>query len=72
MPAGPLAMAFGLQRREEARKTSVNGKITGAVNSFGQLSGQESVGGYLRTATSMRIAISTRHSSNSRFLCTRM
>jgi outer membrane receptor protein involved in Fe transport len=45
MPAGPLAMAFGLQRREEARKTSVNGKITGAVNSFGQLSGQESVGG---------------------------
>lgn len=45
MPAGPLAMAVGYQRRTESRSTIVNPKIIGAVNSFGQLSGQESVGG---------------------------
>lgn len=45
MDAGPLAMAFGLQRREEGRETRVNPKTIGAVNSFGQLSNQESVSG---------------------------
>jgi len=45
MKAGPLAMALGLQRREEGRKTFVNPKTIGAVNSFGQLSNQESVAG---------------------------
>lgn len=45
MSAGPLAMAFGLQRREEGRETRVNPKTVGAVNSFGQLSNQESVSG---------------------------
>ena len=45
MKAGPLSMALGLQRREEGRKTTVNRKTIGAVNSFGQLSNQESVAG---------------------------
>jgi outer membrane receptor protein involved in Fe transport len=45
LDAGPIAMAFGLQRREEGRETKVNAKTTGAVNSFGQLSNQESVSG---------------------------
>jgi iron complex outermembrane receptor protein len=45
MKAGPLAMAFGLQRREEGRTTFVNPKTIGAVNSFGVLSNQESVAG---------------------------
>ncbi|MEE4301345.1 MAG: TonB-dependent receptor [Pseudomonadales bacterium] len=40
-----VAMAFGVQYREEGRETRVNPKTTGAVNSFGQLSGQESVAG---------------------------
>ena len=43
--AGSVAMAFGLQYREEGRETTVNPKSIGAVNSFGQLSGQESVAG---------------------------
>jgi outer membrane receptor protein involved in Fe transport len=45
MKAGPLSMALGLQRREEGRKTFVNPKTIGAINSFGQLSNQESVAG---------------------------
>ncbi len=45
LDAGPLAMAFGLQYREEGRETTVNPKTIGEVNSFGQLSGQESVAG---------------------------
>ncbi|MFN3237026.1 MAG: TonB-dependent receptor domain-containing protein [Pseudomonadales bacterium] len=45
LDAGPIAMAFGLQRREEGRETKVNAKTIGAVNSFGQLSNQESVSG---------------------------
>ena len=45
MASGPVAMAFGLQYREEGRETTVNPKFIGEVNSFGQLSGQESVAG---------------------------
>ena len=45
MEAGPLSMAIGLQYREEGRKTTINPKTIGAVNSFGQLSNQESVAG---------------------------
>lgn len=45
LDAGPIAMAVGLQRREEGRETRVNPKTIGAVNSFGQLSNQESVSG---------------------------
>ena len=40
-----VSMAIGMQYREEGRETVVNPKTTGAVNSFGQLSGQESVAG---------------------------
>lgn len=40
-----VSMAIGLQYREEGRETVVNPQITGEVNSFGQLSGRESVGG---------------------------
>lgn len=45
MDAGTLSMAVGFQRREEGRDTFVNPKTIGAVNSFGQLSNQESVAG---------------------------
>ena len=45
LPAGPLSLAIGVQWREEGRSTLVNPKIIGEVNSFGQLSNQESVGG---------------------------
>ncbi|MFT5013394.1 MAG: iron complex outermembrane receptor protein [Patiriisocius sp.] len=45
MDAGMLSMAVGFQRREEGRDTFVNPKTIGAVNSFGQLSNQESVAG---------------------------
>ncbi len=45
LPAGAVSMAVGLQYREEGRSTRVNPKIIGEVNSFGQLSNQESVGG---------------------------
>jgi outer membrane receptor protein involved in Fe transport len=40
-----VSMAFGMQYRDEGRETVVNQKTIGAVNSFGQLSGQESVAG---------------------------
>ncbi|MEM7221283.1 MAG: TonB-dependent receptor [Pseudomonadota bacterium] len=43
--AGPVSAAIGFQYREEGRETVVNPKTIGAVNSFGQLSGQESVAG---------------------------
>ena len=45
MKAGTVSMAVGLQRREESRETRINPKTIGAVNSFGQLSNQESVAG---------------------------
>tara|TARA_R110002072_G_scaffold56097_6_gene145547 strand:+ start:2751 stop:5960 length:3210 start_codon:yes stop_codon:yes gene_type:complete len=45
MKSGTVSMALGLQRREESRKTRINPKTIGAVNSFGQLSNQESVAG---------------------------
>ncbi|XOV85581.1 MAG: TonB-dependent receptor plug domain-containing protein [bacterium] len=45
LDAGPVSMAFGMQYREEGRETKVNPKFIGEVNSFGQLSGQESVAG---------------------------
>ncbi|MEM7098574.1 MAG: TonB-dependent receptor [Pseudomonadota bacterium] len=45
LASGPVSMAFGLQYREEGRETTVNPKFIGEVNSFGQLSGQESVAG---------------------------
>ena len=45
METGPLSMAVGLQYREEGRETTVNPKTIGAINSFGQLSNQESVAG---------------------------
>lgn len=45
MEAGPLAMAFGLQYRDEGRETDVNPITTGSVNSFGQMIGGESVAG---------------------------
>lgn len=45
LSAGPVSMAVGMQYREEGRETVVNPKTIGAVNSFGQLSGQESVAG---------------------------
>ncbi len=45
LDAGPVSMAVGLQYREEGRETFVNPKTVGEVNSFGQLSGQESVAG---------------------------
>ena len=45
LSAGPVSMAVGLQHRSESRKTTVNPKTIGAVNSFGILSGQESVAG---------------------------
>ena len=41
----PVGLAIGGQYREEGRKTAVHPQITGSVNSFGQLSGGESVGG---------------------------
>jgi len=41
----PVALALGAQYREEGRKTQVHPQITGSVNSFGQLSGGETVGG---------------------------
>jgi len=43
--AGPVAMAFGLQYREEGRETTVNPITFGEINSFGQESGRESVAG---------------------------
>lgn len=45
LPAGPLAMAVGLQHRTEGRKTTINPQTIGSVNSFGQLIGGESVAG---------------------------
>lgn len=45
LKSGPVSMAVGFQYREEGRETKVNPKTIGAVNSFGQLSGQESVAG---------------------------
>ena len=45
LPAGPVSMAIGAQRRSEGRTTVVNPKTIGAINSFGQLSNQESVSG---------------------------
>ncbi|MDH3641920.1 MAG: TonB-dependent receptor [Gammaproteobacteria bacterium] len=45
LPAGPLSMAFGAQYREEGRETFVHPQTIGAVNSFGQQSGNESVAG---------------------------
>jgi len=41
----PVGVALGAQYREEGRKTAVHPQITGSVNSFGQLSGGETVGG---------------------------
>ena len=41
----PVGLAIGAQYREEGRETNVHPQITGTVNSFGQLSGGESVGG---------------------------
>ena len=38
-------IAVGVQYRRESRKTEVNPQITGSVNSFGQQTGGESVGG---------------------------
>jgi len=45
MAHGTVAMAFGLQYREEGRKTTVNPIFIGSVNSFGQQIGGESVAG---------------------------
>ena len=43
--AGTVSMAFGAQFRSEGRKTTVHPQFIGGVNSFGQLSGRESVSG---------------------------
>jgi iron complex outermembrane receptor protein len=45
VPHGTVAMAVGLQYREEGRKTDVNPIFIGSVNSFGMLIGGESVAG---------------------------
>ena len=39
------SIAIGAQYREEGRETKVNRQTTGSVNSFGQMSGGETVGG---------------------------
>ena len=39
------SIAIGAQYREEGRETKVNPQTTGSINSFGQMSGGESVGG---------------------------
>jgi len=45
LPAGPAAVAFGLQYRKEGRETVVNPITFGELNSFGELQGNESVAG---------------------------
>lgn len=40
-----VSLAVGAQYREESRETKVNSQTTGSVNTFGQMSGGETVGG---------------------------